>query len=69
VNNAYTTTETWTDANTFEDLNNLMLAAGVDTWANVNTDSHLAQLGAANAGGWDAFFQGSFDDAQVRFQC
>jgi hypothetical protein len=42
-----------------------MLAAGVTTWGDVNTDSTLAQLGRANAGNWDAFFQGSFDDAQV----
>lgn len=60
----YLNGETWTDANAFEDLNNLMLALGVKTWEIVNTRSHLAQLGAANAGNWDKFFQGSFDDAQ-----
>jgi len=42
-----------------------MLAASVDTWSYVNTDSMLAKLGLANAGNWDAFFQGSFDDSQV----
>ncbi|KAF8590706.1 glycoside hydrolase family 76 protein [Ramaria rubella] len=55
---------TWTDANAYEDLNNLMLASGVATWDYVNSNSTLAQLGIANAGDWDAFFQGSFDDAQ-----
>jgi hypothetical protein len=62
--NGYTDGETWTDSNGFEDLNNLMLAAGVTTWQVVNTNSHLAQLGAANAGNWDNFFRGSYDDAQ-----
>lgn len=43
-----------------------MLAANLDTWSYVNTNSTIAKLGLANAGNWDAFFQGSFDDAQVR---
>jgi hypothetical protein len=41
-----------------------MLATGETTWEVVNFNSHVAQLGAANAGNWDAFFRGSFDDAQ-----
>eukprot|EP01124_Arcella_intermedia_P023810 TRINITY_DN3869_c0_g1_i1.p1 TRINITY_DN3869_c0_g1~~TRINITY_DN3869_c0_g1_i1.p1 ORF type:complete len:374 (-),score=63.08 TRINITY_DN3869_c0_g1_i1:11-1132(-) len=56
--------ETWTDANTFEDLTNLMLYTRSPTWDYINRNSHLAKLGAANAGHWDDFFQGSYDDAQ-----
>jgi hypothetical protein len=59
----YDTGETWTDCNGFEDLNNLMLATGETTWDVVNFNSHLAKLGAANAGNWDDFFRGSYDDA------
>ena len=42
-----------------------MLASGVNPWGYVNADSTLSKLGQANAGNWDAFFQGSFDDAQA----
>lgn len=56
--------ETWTDANAFEDLTNLMLYLQIDDYDYINCDSHLAKLGAANEGKWDEFFQGSFDDAQ-----
>ncbi|KIJ38400.1 glycoside hydrolase family 76 protein [Sphaerobolus stellatus SS14] len=65
--NGYVNGITWTDANTYEDINNLMLAASLSTWDYVNTESTLAQLGLANAGNWDAFFQGSFDDSQASF--
>lgn len=56
--------ETWTDANAFEDLTNLMFYLQINDYYYVNYDSHLAKLGAANEDKWDDFFRGSFDDAQ-----
>jgi hypothetical protein len=51
------------------DLSNLMLASGLDTWSYVNSDSHLAKLELANAGNWDAFFQGTFREALMIRRC
>lgn len=58
--------ELWTDANTIEDLHNLMLAAGTDTYASIDTTSTIGKDGAAaNSATWSSLINGSNDDSLV----
>ncbi|EJD52539.1 glycoside hydrolase family 76 protein [Auricularia subglabra TFB-10046 SS5] len=55
----------WTDANTFEDLHNLMLGANNDAWANLAETSFIGRKAlAGSATNWDSVLAGSNDDAQ-----
>ena len=60
----YNDGELWTDANTIEDLHNLMLAAGTDEYGSLADNTYIGQ--AANDPGinWESILDGSNDDAQ-----
>ncbi|KAF9642923.1 Six-hairpin glycosidase [Thelephora ganbajun] len=53
----------WTDANTIEDIYNLMHLSNVSTWRDLIYQTQIGQLGLAHLDLWDFFFNGSFDDA------
>ncbi|KAF9790435.1 Six-hairpin glycosidase [Thelephora terrestris] len=53
----------WTDANTVEDIYNLMSYTNVSTWRNLVYQTQLGQLGVTHLDLWDIFFGGSYDDA------
>ncbi|KAG8994282.1 hydrolase 76 protein [Tulasnella sp. JGI-2019a] len=54
----------WTDANTYEDMNNLMLAAGTDTYYTLDENSQTGKDGqAASASTWASTINGSNDDS------
>ncbi|KII92374.1 glycoside hydrolase family 76 protein [Plicaturopsis crispa FD-325 SS-3] len=59
----YNSGELWTDANTLEDIHNLMLATGTDEWSSLADDSYIGSLAEAGAD-WDGVINGSNDDAQ-----
>ncbi|KAL0581316.1 hypothetical protein V5O48_000692 [Marasmius crinis-equi] len=62
-NGQYTGGSLWTDANTLEDLHNLMLATGTNDFSSVADNSFLGRA-ANNAGtNWQTFLGGSNDDA------
>jgi len=60
----YNQGELWTDANTYENLINLMLAAGTTTWANDILNSATMKAGANPNTNWDSYLGGSNDDSQ-----
>ncbi|KAG8213667.1 glycoside hydrolase family 76 protein [Butyriboletus roseoflavus] len=64
LSGSYTNGELWTDANTLEDLQNLMLATGNDTYADIADNSYIGKAGLDPLTNWDSFFGGSYDDAQ-----
>jgi predicted alpha-1,6-mannanase (GH76 family) len=54
----------WTDANTLEDLHNLMLATGTDDFSTVADNSYIGQLALNSNTDWNSVLGGSNDDAQ-----
>lgn len=56
--------ELWTDANTLEDLHNLMLATGNDNYGAVADSSYIGKAALNSGTNWNSFIGGSFDDAQ-----
>lgn len=53
----------WTDANTIEDIYNLMYFTNVTTWKNLIYQTRIGQLGVTHLNLWDLVFGGSYDDA------
>ncbi|EEB89272.1 hypothetical protein MPER_12646, partial [Moniliophthora perniciosa FA553] len=53
----------WTDANTLEDLHNLMLATGTDDFRSVADNSFLGRAANNANTNWNSFLGGSNDDA------
>ncbi|KAK7045586.1 hypothetical protein VNI00_007418 [Paramarasmius palmivorus] len=53
----------WTDANTLEDLHNLMLATGTDDFSSVADNSYLGRAANNANTNWNSFLGGSNDDA------
>ncbi|KAH7914139.1 glycoside hydrolase family 76 protein [Hygrophoropsis aurantiaca] len=60
----YNDGELWTDANTLEDLHNLMLAAGNDDYSTVADNSYIGKAALNSNTDWSSFLGGSNDDAQ-----
>jgi len=60
----YNDGELWTDANTLEDLHNLMLATGNDDFGTVADNSYLGRAALNSGTDWNSFLGGSYDDAQ-----
>ncbi|KAF8550204.1 Six-hairpin glycosidase [Imleria badia] len=58
--------ELWTDANTLEDLHNLMLASDCDNYGTIAENSYIGRLSLFDLtpAEWNLFLGGSFDDAQ-----
>ncbi|KAJ3570958.1 hypothetical protein NP233_g4060 [Leucocoprinus birnbaumii] len=61
-NGQYTGGSLWTDANTVEDLHNLMLANNSDEFSNVAAQSTIGRAALSNAN-WNSIINGSNDDA------
>ncbi|KAF5354746.1 hypothetical protein D9756_005252 [Leucocoprinus leucothites] len=61
-NGQYTGGSLWTDANTVEDLHNLMLARNSDDFSNVAAQSTIGRAALSNAN-WQSIINGSNDDA------
>ncbi|KAJ8481984.1 hypothetical protein ONZ45_g15112 [Pleurotus djamor] len=55
----------WTDANTFEDLHNLMLGANTNDFSTVADNSFLGRAALNPSTNWVNFIGGSYDDAQT----
>ncbi|KAJ7925284.1 glycoside hydrolase family 76 protein [Mycena leptocephala] len=63
-NGQYTGGSLWTDANTLEDLHNLMLATGTDQFAAVADQSFIGKSAQdSSAAHWNSILGGSNDDA------
>ncbi|KAF9452364.1 glycoside hydrolase family 76 protein [Macrolepiota fuliginosa MF-IS2] len=62
ANGQYTGGSLWTDANTVEDLHNLMLARGSDDFSTIGALSTIGRAALANAD-WASILNGSNDDA------
>ncbi|KAJ8597481.1 glycoside hydrolase family 76 protein [Rhizopogon salebrosus TDB-379] len=60
----YNNGELWTDANSLEDLHNLMLATGNDDYHNVADSSYIGKAALDPNTDWTKFLGGSNDDAQ-----
>ncbi|KIJ67713.1 glycoside hydrolase family 76 protein [Hydnomerulius pinastri MD-312] len=60
----YNDGELWTDANTLEDLHNLMLATGNDDYRTVADNSYIGKAALNADTDWNSFLGGSNDDAQ-----
>ncbi|KAH7888838.1 glycoside hydrolase family 76 protein [Phlebopus sp. FC_14] len=60
----YNDGELWTDANTLEDLHNLMLATGNNDYGSVADASYLGRAALNPGTDWNTFLGGSNDDAQ-----
>ncbi|KAG0704538.1 hypothetical protein DFH29DRAFT_374721 [Suillus ampliporus] len=60
----YNNGELWTDANSLEDLHNLMLATGRDDYCNVADTSYIGKAALDTNTDWTKFLGGSNDDAQ-----
>ncbi|KAG1766937.1 glycoside hydrolase family 76 protein [Suillus occidentalis] len=60
----YNLGELWTDANTLEDLHNLMLASGSDDYEDAADTSYIAKAALEPNTDWAKFLGGSNDDAQ-----
>ncbi|KIM78166.1 glycoside hydrolase family 76 protein [Piloderma croceum F 1598] len=57
--------ELWTDANTLEDIHNLMLAAGTMTWDSLADESFIGRFANVDISAvWSIVLGGSYDDAQ-----
>ncbi|KAJ7096339.1 glycoside hydrolase family 76 protein [Mycena epipterygia] len=65
ANGQYTGGSLWTDANTLEDLHNLMLATGTDQFAAVADESFIGKsaIASSDAAHWNSIIAGSNDDA------
>ncbi|KAF4567449.1 hydrolase 76 protein [Pleurotus pulmonarius] len=61
----YTGGSLWTDANTFEDLHNLMLASGSNDFSSIADGTFLGRAALNPSTNWNNFIGGSFDDAQT----
>ncbi|KAI9572201.1 glycoside hydrolase family 76 protein [Boletus coccyginus] len=61
---SYTRGELWTDANTLEDLHNLMLATGSNTYRTIAENSYIGRAALNPSTNWTLFLGGSYDDAQ-----
>jgi len=59
----YNDGELWTDANAYENLLNLMLAAGTTTWGNDVLNSVTMKAGANPNTNWGSYLGGSNDDS------
>ncbi|KNZ80518.1 Mannan endo-1,6-alpha-mannosidase DCW1, partial [Termitomyces sp. J132] len=53
----------WTDANTLEDLHNLMLATGTDQFSTVADTSFIGRFALSSNTDWQSVLAGSNDDA------
>ncbi|KAF8973306.1 glycoside hydrolase family 76 protein [Flammula alnicola] len=62
-NGQYTGGSLWTDANTLEDLHNLMLARGTDEFSSVADTSFIGQSALNPNTNWQSILAGSNDDA------
>ncbi|KJA19950.1 glycoside hydrolase family 76 protein [Hypholoma sublateritium FD-334 SS-4] len=62
-NGQYNGGSLWTDANTLEDLHNLMLATGTDQFASVADESFIGQSANNPNTNWASLLGGSNDDA------
>ncbi|RDB16952.1 Mannan endo-1,6-alpha-mannosidase DFG5 [Hypsizygus marmoreus] len=62
-NGQYTGGSLWTDANTLEDLHNLMLATGTDDFATVADISYIGKAALNSNTNWQSILAGSNDDA------
>ncbi|KAF8893377.1 hypothetical protein BD779DRAFT_1467740 [Infundibulicybe gibba] len=62
-NGQYTGGSLWTDANTLEDLHNLMLATGTNDFSTVADTSFIGKAALNSATNWQAILNGSNDDA------
>ncbi|KAG2126318.1 glycoside hydrolase family 76 protein [Suillus clintonianus] len=60
----YNQGELWTDANSLEDLHNLMLATGFNDYENVADTSYIGKAALDPDTDWAKFLYGSNDDAQ-----
>ncbi|KAN0090859.1 glycoside hydrolase [Tylopilus felleus] len=56
--------ELWTDANTLEDLHNLMLLTKSNTYETIADGSYIGRAALNPSTNWVTFFGGSYDDAQ-----
>ncbi|KAF9554284.1 glycoside hydrolase family 76 protein [Agrocybe pediades] len=63
ANGQYTGGSLWTDANTLEDLHNLMLATGTDPFAAVADQSFIGRNANNPSTNWQSILNGSNDDA------
>ncbi|KAJ7837127.1 Six-hairpin glycosidase-like protein [Mycena leptocephala] len=64
ANGQYTGGSLWTDANTLEDLHNLMLATGTDQFATVADQSFIGRSAQdSSPAHWNSILDGSNDDA------
>jgi len=64
ANGMYTGGSLWTDANTLEDLHNLMLATGTDQFAAVADESYIGKSAQdSSTANWEAIINGANDDA------
>ncbi|KAG6812607.1 hypothetical protein H0H92_001958 [Tricholoma furcatifolium] len=59
----YTGGSLWTDANTLEDLHNLMLATGTDDFGSVADESYIGQNALNSDTDWSTVINGANDDA------
>ncbi|KDR66517.1 hypothetical protein GALMADRAFT_80600 [Galerina marginata CBS 339.88] len=64
ANGQYNGGSLWTDANTLEDLHNLMLATGTDDFATVADNSFIGRAALNSNTNWNSVLGGSNDDAQ-----
>ncbi|KAJ3501330.1 hypothetical protein NLJ89_g9383 [Agrocybe chaxingu] len=62
-NGQYTGGSLWTDANTLEDLHNLMLATGTDEFSTVADTSFIGRAALNANTNWQSILAGSNDDA------
>ncbi|KAF8161061.1 glycoside hydrolase family 76 protein [Crassisporium funariophilum] len=62
-NGQYTGGSLWTDANTLEDLHNLMLATGTNEFSSVADTSFIGKAALASNTNWQNILGGSNDDA------
>ncbi|KAF5348748.1 hypothetical protein D9758_006833 [Tetrapyrgos nigripes] len=62
-NGMYNGGSLWTDANTLEDLHNLMLATGTDDFASVADNSFIGRSALNPNTNWNSILAGSNDDA------
>ncbi|KAF9531603.1 glycoside hydrolase family 76 protein [Crepidotus variabilis] len=53
----------WTDANTIEDIHNLMLATGTNEWSTLADNSYIGRSALNANTNWNAILNGSNDDA------
>ncbi|PPQ69901.1 hypothetical protein CVT26_014164 [Gymnopilus dilepis] len=63
-NGQYNGGSLWTDANTLEDLHNLMLATGTDDFSTVADNSYIGRMANNPSTNWNSVINGSNDDAQ-----